>query len=241
LEGIVTVIAGRVNAGKSSLLNRLLKEKRAIVTPIPGTTRDIIESTIHIEGLPIRLTDTAGFRKVKGEVERIGLHLTEKKLAEADLLLIVIDQSRPLNQDDLNILSKSSKKNSLVVINKIDLPPALDENQLKRVCDGFPTVKISALTGEGVQNLRQRIKAQVVKEDMGTVFPRIVPNLRHKNALEEASRNFVNAARNMKEPTPLEIVATDLNWGLEKLGEIVGETVKDEILDEIFSRFCIGK
>jgi tRNA modification GTPase len=241
MDGINTVIVGRVNAGKSSLLNRLLNEPRAIVTPIPGTTRDIIESTINIEGIPIRLMDTAGFRKVKGEVEKIGINLTKEKLASADLSLIVIDQSRPLNQDDLNIIAQAEKKKSLILINKVDLATRVSEDELDAVLDGMRVVKISALTGEGIDGLRKAIRDHIITADVDSTSSRLAPNLRHRAALTDAFKYFSNASGNMREGLPLEVIALDLNSGLEALGEIIGETTNDEIIDKIFSEFCLGK
>ncbi|UCF58018.1 MAG: tRNA uridine-5-carboxymethylaminomethyl(34) synthesis GTPase MnmE [Deltaproteobacteria bacterium] len=241
MEGIDTVIAGRVNVGKSSLLNRLLNEQRAIVTAIPGTTRDIIESTIHIEGIPIRLMDTAGFRKVKGEVERIGIDLTKEKLASADLSLIVLDQSRPLNRDDLNILAKAEKNKSLILLNKIDLAPRINQEDLNRALNGMPVVTISALTGEGIDDLRRAIRDHVMAGDVDTTSSHLAPNLRHRTALIEASKYFKNAFRSMRVGLPLEVIALDLNSGLEALGEIIGETTNEEIIEKIFSEFCLGK
>ena len=240
MDGINTVIVGRVNVGKSSLLNRLLNEQRAIVTPIPGTTRDIIESIINIEGLPLRLMDTAGFRRVKGEVERIGIHLTEKRLADADLLLIVIDQSCPLSEDDLNLIAKSQKKKSLILINKIDLPSSLNEEEL-RALNGSGVVRISALTGEGIDDLRGAIRDLVMGGDMDITSSHVVPNIRHKRALMETSQFFKDAVLNTRENLPMEIIAMDLNSGLEALGEIIGETTNEDILEEIFKGFCLGK
>ncbi len=241
VDGIKTVIVGRVNAGKSSLLNRLLNEPRAIVTPIPGTTRDIIESTIHIEGIPIRLMDTAGFRKVKGEVEKIGIHLTKEKLASADLSLIVIDQSRSLNRDDLDIIAKAEKSKSLILLNKVDLASRISEAELDGVLDGMRVVRISALTGEGIDGLRKAIRDHVVTADVDSTSSHIAPNLRHRTALTEAFNYFRTACGNMREDLPLEVIALDLNSGLEALGEIIGETTHDEIIEKIFSEFCLGK
>jgi len=241
MDGINTVIVGLVNVGKSSLLNRLLNEQRAIVTPIPGTTRDIIESTINIEGLPLRLIDTAGMRKVKGEVERIGIHLTEKKLADSDLSLVVIDQSHPLSKNDLKIIAKCQKEKSLILINKIDLPSKLDEDELMNAIDGLPVVRISALTGEGIDDLRKAIRDRVMTGQMDTTSSQIAPNLRHKIALEKAYQYFENAVSNTIGGSPLEIIVMDLNSGLEALGEIIGETTNEEILQKIFSQFCLGK
>lgn len=241
MDGISTVIVGRVNAGKSSLLNRLLDEERAIVTPIPGTTRDLIECTMNIGGLPLRLIDTAGFRKVEGEVERLGISLTEQKLAEADLSLIIIDRSRPLSQDDLNIVRRARNDRSLIVLNKIDLPSKLDEDKLPKVFKGLPVVNISALTGEGIDGLHEAIRDRVMTGDLDTTSSLAAPNLRQTEALSKASRCFSSAAANMRENLPMEIVATDLKSGLDSLGEIIGETTSEDIIDKIFSEFCLGK
>lgn len=241
MDGIHTVIAGRVNVGKSSLLNRLLNEQRAIVTPIPGTTRDVIESFINLDGIPLRLMDTAGIRKVRGQVEKIGVRLSEQKLAEADLALIVIDQSRPISQDDIQIISQSDKEKSLVIINKIDLPNKLDEKHLKEILKGFHQARISALTGKGIETLLQSLRDLILKGKEDIISSPIAPNLRHQRALIEASQFFQNAASGTKEDAPVEIIAVDLHSGLDALGAITGETHNEEIYDKIFSDFCLGK
>lgn len=241
VDGISTVIVGRVNAGKSSLLNRLLNEQRAIVTPVPGTTRDIIESTITIEGLPLRIMDTAGFRKVRDEVETIGIHVTEQKLTEADFLLVVIDQSRPLNRDDLNIIAQSKGKKAVIVINKIDLPLQLSREEMQETFCDFPVVKISALTGQGLDQLRKTIVECILEGDIDMTTSHIVPNLRHKQALADAAEFFKNAGSKIKDKAPMEIIALELKSGLDALGNIIGETTSEEVLDNIFSRFCLGK
>jgi len=238
VDGVNTVIVGRVNAGKSSLLNRLLNEQRAIVTPIAGTTRDVIVSTITIGGVPLRLMDTAGFGKVKDEVERIGVHLAKQKLGEADFLLVVIDQSRPLNQDDLDIIVKSRGKKAIVVINKIDLPSNLNN---EAPFSEFPVVRISALTGQGLDDLRKTIVECILEGDIDLTSSNVGPNLRHKQALLDAAGFFKNAARNLQEDAPMELIAVELKSGLDSLGEIIGETTSEEILDSIFSQFCLGK
>jgi tRNA modification GTPase len=235
------VIVGRVNAGKSSLLNRLLNEQRAIVTPVPGTTRDIIESTITIEGLPLRIMDTAGFREVRDEVETIGIHLTEQKLSEADFLLVIIDQSRPLNQDDLNIIAQSKGKKAVIVINKIDLPSQLSQEEMQKTFSDFPVVEISALTGQGLDQLRKAIVECVLEGDIDMTTSHIAPNLRHKQALEDAAEFFKSAGSKTRDEAPMEIVALELKSGLDALGNIIGETTSEEVLDNIFSQFCLGK
>jgi len=242
MEGIRTVIVGRVNAGKSSLLNRLLNEERAIVTPIPGTTRDVIESTIYIEGLPLRLIDTAGFRKVKGRLEGIGIRLTHKKWAEADLALVVIDQSRPVNRDDLDLISKSREKKSLILLNKSDLPGKISEERLDGLLEGLQVVRISALTGEGIDDLRRAIRDLILSPgtDIATSLS-VAPNLRHKQALQKAGQFFKTSAQNARNGLPLEIIAMDINSAQEALAEITGEITTDDLLDKIFSQFCLGK
>ncbi|MBW1721418.1 MAG: tRNA uridine-5-carboxymethylaminomethyl(34) synthesis GTPase MnmE [Deltaproteobacteria bacterium] len=241
MEGLRTVLVGRVNVGKSSLLNRLLNEEKAIVTPIPGTTRDIIESTLYIDGIPLRLMDTAGFRKVQGEVERLGIRMAERKLAEADLSLIVLDRSRPLAPEDLDILARADKKKSLVILNKIDLPPRIEEKKVLDLVEDVPLVKVSALTGHGINQLQKAVRDRVLSGETDTSTSPIAPNLRQKNALEEASVYFKRAIKVLKEGLPLDLVAVEIQGGMEALGAIIGETAPEEILDRIFSRFCIGK
>jgi tRNA modification GTPase len=241
MDGIATVIAGRVNVGKSSLMNLLLNEHRAIVTPVPGTTRDIIESTIYIEGLPFRLMDTAGLRKVRGKVEKIGIDLSERKLKEADLSLILVDQSRSLNKDDIGILSKAQKDKSLIIINKIDLPSRLDEDALRGIAEDCPIVRISALTGEGINDLYGAIREKVMETDIDNASPSLAPNLRHKEALIGALRYFKTARVNALEGYPMEIIAVDIKSGLEALAEITGQIGDEVLYDKIFSEFCLGK
>jgi tRNA modification GTPase len=238
VDGIQTAIVGRVNAGKSSLLNRLSNEMKAIVTSVPGTTRDVISSTVSIHGVPFRLMDTAGFRKVRDEVERIGVNLAEQKLAEADFLFIVIDQSRGIDPYDLDIISKARGKNALIVINKTDLPNRLgDESSF----EGFPTVRISALTGEGLDDLKKTAVDLNLKGETDLAGSNVVPNLRHKHALAGAAGFFQAAISCLEEDAPKELVAEELKNGLNALGEIIGETTTEDILDSIFSQFCLGK
>ncbi len=241
VDGINTVIAGRVNAGKSSLLNRLLNEQRAIVAPMPGTTRDIIESTINIEGIPLRLMDTAGFQRVNDEVERLGINLTKQKLKESDFVLIVIDQSRPLGQDDLDTILQSKGKKALIVINKIDLPSKLGQGADSEALSLFPSVKISALTGQGLDQLKKAMKDCILEGRLDTTSSHAVPNLRHRHALNNALQFFKDAEQRTREEAPMEIIALELRSGLDALGGITGETTSEDVLDSIFSQFCLGK
>ncbi len=240
-EGIAVVIAGRVNVGKSSILNRLLQEERAIVTPVPGTTRDILEYMVTVGGLPLKFIDTAGIRKVKGRVEKKGVDLTKTQLALADLTLLVIDQSRPLNQHDLNLLKEVDKKTTILIINKIDLPAKLSEKKINSTFKTLPNVKISALTGEGFKDLNKVIYDKVIDKNMDISPTFIIPNLRHKIALTKTAKFLEKASSNLINGFPLEIVAADLSWARDNIDEITGNKTNEEILNNIFSRFCLGK
>ena len=241
MDGIKTVIVGCVNVGKSSLLNRFLNEERAIVTPIPGTTRDVIESYIHIEGIPVLLMDTAGFREVQGEAERIGIRLAKERMADADLSLIVLDQSRPLTQDDFDILIKADKSKSLILLNKIDLTPSVSQEDLNRVLAGMSLIRISALTGEGMDDLHRAIRDHVLADHLDPMSSGLAPNLRHRQALTDASKYFRDAFHNINQGLPLEVIVLDLNSGLEALGDIIGETTNEDVIEKIFRDFCVGK
>lgn len=241
IQGVNTAIVGRVNAGKSSLLNRLVNEERALVSAIPGTTRDVLESTLYIQGLPLRLMDTAGFRKGKGTLEKKGMERTRRKMEEAELILLVIDRSRPLNEIDRDILAQVRKRQSLVVLNKIDLPSKINREDLNEASDGLPPANISALTGEGIAELRSAIRKLVLSGGQGLPEHLPAPNVRQKQALEKASRRFAGAGENLKHGMPLELAAEDMKEALAALGEIGGETTTQDVLERIFSQFCLGK
>ena len=241
MDGVNTVIVGKVNVGKSSILNRLSNEERAIVTPVPGTTRDIIESIIHIEGIPLKLMDTAGFRKAKDEVEKIGLKLTNERLSRADLILLVLDQSRKLEKDDTEILKRCPTEKTLVIINKTDLPPSDSFTTLPSILKGYRAVRTSALTGDGIDRLLSSIKDIILRGEIDMDESDIVPNLRHKSALLRARDYLISGISDMEDSLPLEIIADDLRSALDALSEITGENATEEILDNIFGSFCIGK
>ena len=241
IEGVKTVIVGSVNVGKSSLMNRLLNEERAIVTSVPGTTRDVIDSSLNIKGISVCLMDTAGFRPTTDEVESIGLELTLTKMGEADLLLPVIDSSRPLMESDMDILSRCREKKAVVVINKIDLPAGFNMEECSDIFNGLNTVRVSALTGEGMDNLIDAVADSILAGNTDTTSSHIVPNARHRQALEKAEACFQSAASMMQQNRPMEIIAFELKSGIDALGEITGEIASDEVLENIFSRFCLGK
>jgi tRNA modification GTPase len=240
-EGVTAVIVGRVNVGKSSIFNRLLQEERAIVTPIPGTTRDALQCMITIQGVPIRLVDTAGMRKVKGTIEKKGVDLTKTQLALSDITLLVIDRSRPLNQYDLNLIQAVDNKTTLIVINKIDLPAKLGDKKIRSIQKYLTTVEVSALSGEGFEDLIQAMVERIMDKKADLSPPPIVPNLRHKILLSKAATFLQNASTNILETTPLELVAADLWWAKDAIDEITGNKTNEDILDTIFSNFCLGK
>ncbi|NPB07145.1 MAG: tRNA uridine-5-carboxymethylaminomethyl(34) synthesis GTPase MnmE [Aquificae bacterium] len=235
-EGIKLAIVGRPNVGKSSLFNALLKEERAIVTEIAGTTRDYIEETLQIKGVPVKLVDTAGIRETEDPVERIGVERSKKKLEEADLVLFVVDLSSPLTEEDLKIYELVKEKEHLVVANKADLP---QRAELEKI----PTeniIKVSALTGEGLEELSERIlsKAGVQLQDSVNVYV----SLRHEELLKKAEAALERLEKLYKEgePSP-EIAMLEVREASDYLGEILGEITTEELLGKIFSTFCIGK
>jgi tRNA modification GTPase len=185
--------------------------------------------------------DTAGFRKMKTEVEKIGVHLTEQRLSEADLVLVVVDQSRPLGQEDLKTIDRCKGKRSIIVVNKLDLPSRISEKARRHAFSGLPVVRISALTGQGMADLKKAIFDFVMQGDEDMTSFHSVPNLRHGKALMNAEAFFQRAAQNIDDNVPMEIITMELRSGLDALGEITGETTSEEILESIFSQFCLGK
>jgi tRNA modification GTPase len=241
VDGVRVVIAGAFNVGISSLMNRLIERDRSIVTDVPGTTRDVIESSTVINGLPVLLMDTAGIRQTKEEIETVGIRLTHESVDSADLVLAVLDRSRPLNEDDLAVIHRVHEKGVLVVLNKADLPPNLTTpGDLEQFAE-LPVVAVSALTGEGIDRLRQTVFEAALKGLSDTTDSLGASSARHRKALEACRIHILSAADHLKEESPMEIVALELREGLSCLGEIVGETTNDEILENIFSQFCIGK
>ena len=240
-EGINAAIIGRVNVGKSSILNRLLQEERAIVTPIPGTTRDIIEGVINVEGIPVKFIDTAGLRKVKGKIEEKGINLTKTQIKKADLILLVVDYSKPLNQYDLNLLKEVKEKSAILIINKTDMPVKLDNKKIDSLFASLPKVKVSALTGDGFINLNRVIFSKIMENKKNINNNSLIPNLRHKVILDNAINFLKKASINLKYNIPLEIVAEDIYQVKDVLNEITGKNINDDILTNIFNRFCVGK
>lgn len=242
-EGIGVIIAGRTNVGKSSLLNRLLGEKRAIVTSIPGTTRDFIEETVDLGGIPVRLTDTAGLRPPENTIEKEGIDLVWQRLETADAVLVLLDGSADLTADDRELLAKMTAKPLLPVLNKSDLPPRLEEESLK----GFlpegtpPAIRISAKYGNGIDRLTAALRDLVLATPAEESSEAMIAHLHQKTALEKAAAGLVRARDGLQGGLPPELVAQEVREALDALGEITGRTTPEEVLDRIFANFCIGK
>ena len=241
-EGISCAIIGKTNVGKSSLLNVLLKEERAIVTPIPGTTRDIIEEVLNIQGIPVRLIDTAGLRKVSDSIEQEGVRRAKERMTDSDFVLLMLDGSRALDEDDEEIFGESKGKKRVVILNKHDLPQKISMDEVKKRFVDDPIVSISALKDEGIDDLKKIIYSSLVHRDVrATPEHLIVANVRHKTALTEMKDYLSNAMEGMEEGTSPEFIAFEIRSALEVLGELVGETTSEEVLSRIFEQFCIGK
>jgi len=237
-EGAHVVILGRPNVGKSSVLNRLLREERAIVTAIPGTTRDVIEESIDLDGLTIRLVDTAGVRETNDIVEQEGIKRTRVAQDEADLLLVVVDGSVPLTDDDRKLLSVVKNRKHLVLRNKADLA---DEVASDAALAGHSSYSISAKTGSGVELVTSALRAQLLSEGFDAAESVTVTNVRHRDALRRAGESLGQALESVQCGAAGELVSIDMRAAAEALGEITGAITTDEILGRIFSEFCIGK
>ena len=240
-EGIKTVIIGRPNVGKSSLLNALLKEKRAIVTSIPGTTRDIIEEIINVGGIPLKIIDTAGLTTAEGIVEKESVERTRRSLKAADLILLVLDAATRLSKEDHRIMEEVKDKKVIVVINKTDLPEVIEVNKIKKTLHNKKIIKVSATKKTGLMRLERMIIDLIFEEGDAPSDRTLVTNVRHKDALERTKKNLENMVESIKKNMSAEFISIDLKAALDSLGEITGKTVTEDILDEIFSQFCIGK
>ena len=240
-EGIKTAIIGRPNAGKSSLLNAILKENRAIVTEYEGTTRDTIEEFVTVNGIPLKLIDTAGIRKANDEVEKIGIEKSKEIANEADLIIAIFDASKELTQEDLEILNLAKNKKTIIILNKMDLESKIDENneRLKAVSNSI--LKISALKKQGIEELYDEISNLFELNEINLDQDVVITNVRHKNLIEKALESVKKAKETMENKMPLDIIAIFIKDILEDLANITGEIVTDDIIDEIFSKFCLGK
>jgi tRNA modification GTPase len=240
-EGLSLVIVGKPNVGKSSLLNQLLKEDRALVTPLPGTTRDTIEETILLKGLPFRLVDTAGISRARDEVEEAGIARTWGKVQEALILLFLLDPSRALDEEDLNIFREIKGKPMLILLNKMDLPAAVPGEAIRDKFPGPAILSISARYGQGIDTLKEKLHELFLQTYFPDALPDLIPTLRQKMVLEDMTASLNRAyQQNEKNQSP-EFIALDVQKTLEALGDLIGTTNTEEVLNRVFSRFCIGK
>lgn len=236
-EGLKMTIVGKPNVGKSSLMNALLQEKRAIVTDIPGTTRDIIEEYINLGGIPVKITDTAGIRETEDVVEKIGVERSREKLEEADLVVLMLDTSRPLDDEDREIIKSIKDKKTIVLLNKVDLERKL---QLEEINGLYNLIEISAMTGFGIEDLKQEIKKLFFNGEVDNESL-IITNSRHKQALYRALENCKIAEERLKMNEFLDLISIYVTSGLRALGEITGAELEEDLVNKIFSEFCVGK
>lgn len=241
-DGVSTVILGKPNVGKSSILNRLVEKQRAIVSPVPGTTRDFIEEKVNVGGIPLILTDTAGIRETGDDIEKLGIELSLKKAREAEFVLVVLDQNTELDDRDIRILERVRTKKHLVVLNKADLQTKLDMEKLSNFLCVKSSLKTSARTGEGMELLRKTIFEELTGSARSLdASELLLTNLRHRNSIREAKDQLRRFLDLLERNEYLEILCVELRNSMNSLGEITGEVTTEDILGRIFSRFCIGK
>jgi tRNA modification GTPase len=240
-EGFSMAVVGRPNVGKSSVFNALLAQNRSIVTEMPGTTRDLVSEFTNLAGIPARLQDTAGIHQSDDHIEKLGMNRSLEAIVDADAILLVVDRSQPYSQQDAALRQQSSQSLCVVVMNKSDLPSAWPPEEMQKFAGNWPFVEVSAKTGSGIEELRTAI----LKGLLGTAGVQqdsmLITNLRHVHNLEAAEKDLAHAANALQDGLSEEFALVDLHGGLKNLGAITGETGMDDLLSEIFSRFCIGK
>ena len=240
-EGLATVIIGRPNVGKSSLLNALAHENRAIVTDIPGTTRDVIEEYVNVRGVPLRLIDTAGIRETEDIVERIGVERSRQMLKKADLILLVLNYHEPLTEEDERLFAMTEGMDVIVIVNKTDLPQNIDIERVKELAAGRPIVATSLLCERGIDELEKAIADLFFGGELEAGDLTYVSNSRHIALLEQAKKAIEDALSGIDVGMPVDLVQIDLRRAWELLGEIVGDTVHESLIDQLFAQFCLGK
>lgn len=238
-DGIKTAIIGKPNVGKSSLLNSLLKEERAIVTHIPGTTRDVIEEVININGIHLLLVDTAGIRKTEDIVENIGVNKSKELIKNADLILYVVDASNELDEEDLKIHEEITSEKVIGILNKIDIKKDIDLSKLNKIKNW---IEISALSNIGIEELENKIYKYIINENVDDSSQKlIITNVRHKSALEKTKTALENILETVNLGMPMDLMAVDIKDALDSLSEVTGEISSEDLLDHIFKNFCVGK
>lgn len=245
-EGINTVIIGKPNAGKSSLLNVLLGEERAIVTEIAGTTRDILQENINLQGVSLNIIDTAGIRNTDDKVEKIGVDKAKDYAKEADLIMYVVDSSSPLDENDYEIMKFIQGKKSILLLNKSDLERKITEEEIKKICkeygvENIPIIEISAKEEKGIDRLEEVLKEMFYHGEISFNNEIYITNIRHKTALENAKDSLLKVIESIENGMPEDFYSIDLMDAYETLGSITGEMVGEDLVNEIFSKFCMGK
>jgi tRNA modification GTPase len=240
-EGIAVAIVGRPNVGKSSLMNRLVQENRAIVTDIPGTTRDVIEEYINLHGIPLRLLDTAGIRETEDVVERIGVERSHKAFQQADLVLLVLNATEPLHAEDEHLMTQIQGHTAIVIVNKTDLPPQLNLDQVRSLIGEHPLISISLKEDTGIPSLEEEIAALFLSGKVEGLEGTYVSNTRHIHLLEKAKASMLEVIQGIDTGMPLDMVEIDMKNAWQFLGEVIGEAVAEDLIDQIFSQFCLGK
>lgn len=244
-EGIKTVILGKPNAGKSSLLNKLLGEEKAIVTEIAGTTRDVLEQYINLDGIGIHIIDTAGIRETDDIVEKIGVDRAMKQAQEADLILYVVDSSKPLNEDDYSIMELMSSKKFIILLNKSDLNTVVSIEDLENLCkddkDHYVIIQTSMKDETGIDQLEDAIKKYFISGKIDFNHEANITNIRHKEALSDAYESLKLVKKSIEDEMPEDFLSIDLMNAYSSLGKIIGQEVEDDLVNEIFSKFCMGK
>ena len=241
-EGLATAIIGRPNVGKSSLLNHLLHEDKAIVTDVAGTTRDVIEEYVNVRGVPLKLVDTAGIRDTEDKVEKIGVERSRKAIGAADLVLLVLDNSQPLTAEDRELLQETDQSKRIVILNKTDLPARLDQAELAQLVDLSDVLSMSVLEQSGVTQLEQRIAKMFFNEGIESSQNNVmVTNARHIGLLKQAKQALQDVQTGLAAGMPVDLVQIDMTRCWEFLGQITGDSYEDELLDQLFSQFCLGK
>ena len=240
-DGLKTVIVGKPNVGKSSLLNSILGENRAIVTDIAGTTRDIIEEFVNIKGIPLKIVDTAGIRETEDVVEKIGVEKSRESFSTADLVIMVLDASRKLSQEDMEILESLENKKTIVLLNKMDLESQIELEKIEQFVNSEDIIKISALKNQGIEELQDKIEAMVYHGSVKNSSDLMITNSRHKDALFKAYESINDAINAIEQRMPYDFIEVDFKNIWDYLGYINGDTIREDLLDTIFANFCIGK
>ena len=240
-DGIKIAIIGKPNVGKSSLMNRLLMENRAIVTDIPGTTRDVIQENMMIRNIPVILIDTAGIRETDDKIEKIGIEKSKETFNDADLILFLLNSGDAITDEDCNIMNRVATKNVLVLLNKSDMDRKIETDRIKEILGDKTFLDTSMETGQGVEELKDIVEKMVYKGNLKQDNSLIVTNARHLNLLRDASAFLEDSLKSIESNQPLEFIEIDVKNTYDDLGAILGEEVGDDILNEVFSRFCLGK